>query len=52
VTTGDIFQDLGFDSKTSLELRIKSDLHIGILELIRKHGYTLMQVGKTLDVPQ
>jgi predicted XRE-type DNA-binding protein len=52
VTTGDIFQDLGFDAKTSLELRIKSDLHIGVLKLIRKHGYTPTQVGKILDVPQ
>ena len=52
VTTNDIFQDLGFDPKTSLELTIKSDLHIAILKLIKRHGYTPTEVGKILDVPQ
>lgn len=52
VTTDNIFQDLGFDPKTSVELTIKSDLHIGIMKLIKKHGYTQAAVAKILDVPQ
>jgi probable HAF family extracellular repeat protein len=40
VTTGNVLDDLGFAAETALELKLKADLHLGILKLIRKHGYT------------
>jgi predicted XRE-type DNA-binding protein len=52
VTRGSVLDDLGFDPKTSLELKIKAEIHVGILRLIRNHGYTAKQLENVLQIPQ
>jgi len=52
VSQGNVLDDLGFDTETNLELKIKSDLHLGILRLIRKRRYTPRELEQILDVQQ
>jgi len=52
ITIGSVFDDLGFSPEVSLELRLKSELHLEILKLIRKHGYTPRELELCLNVPQ
>jgi len=52
VTTGSVLDDLGFDQETALELKLKAELHLGILKLIRKHGYSPSDLEHCLDIPQ
>jgi predicted XRE-type DNA-binding protein len=52
ITRGNVLDDLGFDPKTTLELKIKAEIHLGILRLIRKRGYTSRDLEKLLGVPQ
>lgn len=52
VTTGSVLDDLGFTPETALELKLKSELHLGILKLIRKHAYTARDLEKILGIQQ
>jgi predicted XRE-type DNA-binding protein len=52
VTTGNVLDDLGFAPETALELKLKADLHLEILKLIRKHGYTPRQLEDCLGIQQ
>jgi predicted XRE-type DNA-binding protein len=52
VTRGSVLDDLGFDPRTTLELKIKAEIHLGILGLIRKHGYTPKDLERLLGIPQ
>src|SRR5690349_21787430 len=52
VTKGNVLDDLGFDPKEALLLKLKSELHIGLLKLIEKHGYTPRDLERILDIQQ
>jgi predicted XRE-type DNA-binding protein len=52
VTAGNVLDDLGFDPQTALELKLKSELHMGILQLIRKRGYSPRDLERILTVQQ
>lgn len=52
VTRGDVLDDLGFHPEIALELKLKSDLHLGILRLIRKHGYEARDLEGILGIQQ
>jgi predicted XRE-type DNA-binding protein len=52
VTRGNVLDDLGFDPKTTLELKIKAEIHLGILGLIRKQNYTPKDLERLLGIPQ
>lgn len=51
-TTGNVLDDLGFSAETALELKLKAELHLGILKLIRKHGYTPRELEACLGIQQ
>jgi predicted XRE-type DNA-binding protein len=52
VTTGNVLDDLGFDEKEALELKLKSEIHAGIIELIEAKGYTPKDLERILGVKQ
>ncbi len=52
ITTGNVLDDLGFAPQVSLELKLKSELHEGILNIIRKHGYSARQLEHILTLRQ
>lgn len=52
VTKGDVLDDLGFDEQTALEMKLKYQIHQGILVLVEKHGYTPRDLEKLFDIPQ
>jgi predicted XRE-type DNA-binding protein len=52
VSEGNVLDDLGFDPQATLELKLKSDIHRGILALIRRQRYTRRELERILDVPQ
>jgi predicted XRE-type DNA-binding protein len=52
VTEGNVLDDLGFDEQTALELKLKYQIHVGIMALIEKHGLTPRDLEKLFDVPQ
>jgi predicted XRE-type DNA-binding protein len=37
VTTGNVLDNLGFAPEVSLELKLKAELHSGIMKLIQRH---------------
>jgi predicted XRE-type DNA-binding protein len=52
VTTGNVLDDLGFAPETALELKLKAELHLAILKLIQKHGYTPRDLESCLGIQQ
>ena len=52
VTKGNILDDLGFEPEVSFQLKVKSELHIAILKLIRKRGYNPTELAHVLGIPQ
>lgn len=52
VTRGNVFEDLGFSSEEAAILRMKTQLHIEIMDVIEKKGLTPRQLEKLLDIPQ
>lgn len=52
VTSGNVLDDLGFAPKVALELKLKADLHLGILKLIRKHQYSPRELEQILGIQQ
>ena len=52
VTTGNIFEDLGFNKAESAALRIKADLLISIQKIVKRRGYKQRDLEKLLDQPQ
>jgi predicted XRE-type DNA-binding protein len=51
-TTGNVLDDLGFTPETALELKLKAQIHAGILKLIRKHKYTARVLENCLGIQQ
>jgi predicted XRE-type DNA-binding protein len=52
VTTGNVLDDLGLAPETALELKLKAELHLGILRLIRKHKYSPRELEACLGIQQ
>ena len=52
VTKGNVLDDLGFEPEVSFELKVKSELHIAILKLIRRRGYKPGDLEQILSIPQ
>lgn len=52
VTKGNVLDDLGFDDQTTLELKLKYQIHEGIMALVEKNGYSPRDLEKLFDVPQ
>jgi predicted XRE-type DNA-binding protein len=52
VTRGDVLDDLGLDEQTALELKLKYQIHVGIVKLVRSSGYSPRDLEKLLDIPQ
>jgi predicted XRE-type DNA-binding protein len=51
-STGNVFEDLGFDREAAENLRIRADLMIELRELIRRKRLTQAQAAKLLGVSQ
>jgi predicted XRE-type DNA-binding protein len=51
-STGNVFEDLGFDREAAGNLRIRADLMIELRELIRRKRLTQAQAAKLLGVSQ
>ena len=51
-STGNVFEDLGFDKETAENLRIRSALMIEIDQFIRRRRLTQAQAAKLLGVSQ
>jgi len=52
VTTGDIFEDLGFSPAEAELGRTKTLLHLEIMNTIKERGLTPRELERVLDVPQ
>jgi predicted XRE-type DNA-binding protein len=52
VTTGDIFDDLGFSPAETMEAKIKSEILHAIVQHAEAHGYTQAQLAGVLKVHQ
>lgn len=52
ITAGNVLDDLGFAPETALELKLKAELHLGILRLIRKHKYSARELETCLEIQQ
>jgi predicted XRE-type DNA-binding protein len=52
VTTGNVLDDLGFAPEIALELKLKAELHSGILKLIHKHKLTPRLLENCLGIQQ
>ena len=51
-STGNVFEDLGFDKETAENLRIRSALMIEVEQLIRRRNLTQAQAAKLFGVSQ
>jgi predicted XRE-type DNA-binding protein len=51
-TRGSVLDELYLDEQDRLELKLKADLHLDILKLIRRKKFTPRQLEKVFDVPQ
>jgi predicted XRE-type DNA-binding protein len=47
-----VLDDLGFDQQTTAELKLKIELHQGIMAIIKKHRHSPRDLEGILDVPQ
>jgi predicted XRE-type DNA-binding protein len=52
VTTGDVFDDLGFSPAEAAEAKIKSDLLHELLQCIEARGYSQAQLAEVLGIYQ
>jgi len=52
VTTGEIFGDIGFSPSEAMELTIKSDLHIALMDRIRASKRTQAELAEILQIHQ
>jgi predicted XRE-type DNA-binding protein len=52
ITSGSVLDDLGFAPEIALELKLKAELHLGILRLIRKHRYGARDLEGILRIQQ
>lgn len=52
VTRGNIFDDLGFDTEESLELKVRSEILMEVQNYIRKKGYSQKELGTILGEKQ
>lgn len=51
-STGNVFADLGFDSETAENLRIRADLMIELRTIIQRKGLTQAQAARLFRVSQ
>ena len=52
VTTGCVFEDLGFSPEEAAVLRLKATLHSAILKIIEKRKLSQKAIAKVLDIQQ
>lgn len=52
IVKGDIFDHLDLDPQQALELKVKADIHLGILRMIRANHLTARELERLFDVPQ
>jgi predicted XRE-type DNA-binding protein len=52
VTTGDIFDDLGFSPAETMEARIKSEILHAVVQHAGVHGYSQAELAEVLKVHQ
>lgn len=52
MTTGSVFDDLGFSRDEALSLKLKADLYRSILKIIEKNSYSQRDLQRMLDQPQ
>lgn len=52
ITKGNVLDDLGLDEQTALELKMKAEIHEGLLVLIEKRGYSSRDLERLFDLPQ
>jgi predicted XRE-type DNA-binding protein len=52
VTKGSVLDELGFPPETTLELKLKAELHQGILRIVRKHRYSATELEHVLGLRQ
>ena len=52
VTKGNVFEDLGFTPEEAAVLRLKTTLHMEIMDVVKKKKLAPKQVAKVLDVQQ
>lgn len=51
-SSGNVFEDLGFDPQTAQNLRIRASLMIAVEQYIRREGLTQAQAARHLGVTQ
>ncbi len=52
ITTGNVFEDLGFTPEEAAVLRLKTTLHAEIIKVVEKRKLSQKEVGKLLDMQQ
>ena len=52
ISSGNVFDDLGFSSEMSAVIKMKSDLFNKVISIIKKRKYTPRELEKLLDQPQ
>lgn len=52
VTRGNVLDDLGFNEEQALVLKLKSEIHEGILSLIEHHKYSARDLESILEIQQ
>ena len=52
VSSGDVFEDLGFSPEDAAVLRLKTKLHMEIMEVVEKKKLSPRELAKQLDVQQ
>ena len=52
VTTGSVFEDLGFSPEEAAVLRLKTTLHVEIMKVVEKRKLSQKEVGRILDMQQ
>lgn len=52
ITTGSVFDDIGFDKKEGEALKMKAAVLDAILEIVKKRNYDQRDLQKILDKPQ
>jgi predicted XRE-type DNA-binding protein len=50
--SGNVFKDLGFDEKETIELKFKAELYVILKKTVEKQKLTSRQLEKIWDVPQ
>ena len=52
VSKGNVIDDLGFSPEEAASVKLKVELHIEIMKVVKKRKLTPRQLEKLLDIPQ